>query len=1416
MFKKPLLVAALALASLVAAGQSKTFTCASLNVDGMPKSLAGFNLNPDAKEGAGARAIGQAVARQGWDFISLSEDFNFHNDLMEPIKGYYYSMTWRGELTGSKGIVAVLGSPFDTDGLGLLYNKFVNVTDESWTRWNKSNGRTDQGADELIQKGYRYYLVDLGQGLKVDVYIHHMDAETGEKDIAARESQMQQLVAAIRATDNRRPIIIMGDTNCRYTRDRVYDLLIQGLNEDPRFTCKDPWVEFNYDGKYNEGQLALGQPALMTHTLGYDKGEIVDKIFYVNNSDADGMTLTANSLTFATDFTESGMEGGEPLSDHFPVVATFTITNPSPKLGAQAVYLRNRATGLYLNGGARWGTHTIVDTYGYPYELTEAGTNQYYMHSPQGWLKIEGVDPWNDGDQNARKAITIAPVDGGGYTIVSPDGTALYSPSNAGDEVGFETLQAGKTSQLWDVVTLDELLATLADATPESPVDATYLIKDANFNRNDNDFNGAWNPGGSTIGANLNDRTVEVVGRKINDVEFDHVCRIHTGKSGNTEWIKQTVAAPAALYTLTFKACRDYISDHQFYINGVDVSSKVTVDIKKGGSGTAADVYEAFSTNPDCLITVDDIEVGADGLTIEVKQGQSHSSSVSIFVDDFRLACKGRSKAAQEGLDRVHAALDDVAKRLQELEDGARAHYNNSLVEKIVDNNRVSIDGVDEVQRTYAALAEATKHQSVAGANMTYAIQNWSFEMGWMTGVDRALPCWASTYSGDTGAKYNATHPYTTQGVDGDYLFNTWGESNGSGSTCGPVGQDITGIPNGLYRLSALVTSWEGKELYVYANGKLSQAVVSTGDGQFYICEVEVSVTNNVLSIGAVAAEPGTTPVLPVASAQEIWGGQNANKVKYNSPYFKADNFQLTLLAPEGFNMVRLAIDDVKAKAADLSLDVDLSSYEKALEEYTLAEQPEEAVENIYNLLAAAVRTQTAAGSNYTSAIMNPSFELLGIGMPQFTGWDVMLVGDTKVLDPNAPENVGTYGVSPVDGTYVFNTWVDGSVGYPISNTVKALPGGRYKLTANIASDNGNTYFLVAGDAVSAPIVTTDKGTFTTGELAFEVKQATKDVVIGVRSSQSSTYDPNQNGWWYKTDNFTLTLEELYTPLAAPEATYDADSRTVAITAAEGATVLYSVTTDKDATPTPDQIYTDPIDLSSYEDEVVYVWAKATGVGHLDSENTLVVEAQYVAVDDATLVSYKPVTAQSQIVEGHWYIIVAHHATDGAHALGLNHDAQPVKVNALGEIAATESMCESIAEFELRGVEGAWTLTDKRGTLTLGPVAAASAVRRAAAPNANITLGDTYGGGVQANISWGDSSLGFHNDNKEFGYTAEHSTPVMLYTSGQAANTGVDNVAGDDSGVVEYYNLQGVKVTNPTPGLYIVRRGNQTTKQVIR
>jgi hypothetical protein len=75
---------------------------------------------------------------------------------------------------------------------------------------------------------------------------------------------------------------------------------IDVINADSRLTIKDAWIEHMWGGAYP----TYGSDAMMTHTYGDQKGEIVDKIFYINDSESN-LTITSNSYLHDTSFGNS-------------------------------------------------------------------------------------------------------------------------------------------------------------------------------------------------------------------------------------------------------------------------------------------------------------------------------------------------------------------------------------------------------------------------------------------------------------------------------------------------------------------------------------------------------------------------------------------------------------------------------------------------------------------------------------------------------------------------------------------------------------------------------------------------------------------------------------------------------------------------------------------------------------------------------------------------------------------------------------------------------------------------------------------------------------------------------------------------------------------------------------------------------
>lgn len=340
---------------------SKEFKVCAFNVDGLPLTIDIFGqpieVNPDGLGEEGAKAIGEYIANSDVNFWALSEDFSFHNTLVENLGKDFQIGTYRGAFTSNNYNANI---SFDTDGLEFLAKAPFTFSQESWTKWNKANGKLGDGFDELINKGYRHYVTDLGDGVFVDFYIMHMDAETTEADNAARASQWEQLRDAILNNKSNHPIIVIGDTNSRYTRDDIKGLFIDPINETGIYEVKDAWIENCKEGNYP----ALGDDALMVdgeNGLGYEQGEIVDKVFYLSPK-KNGLSLSAVSFFVDKDFDKS---------DHKPVIVTLKIEGSTfaaaeannwwsgeKALGnGQKVYIYNVGAGTFISGK----TATVTD-----------------------------------------------------------------------------------------------------------------------------------------------------------------------------------------------------------------------------------------------------------------------------------------------------------------------------------------------------------------------------------------------------------------------------------------------------------------------------------------------------------------------------------------------------------------------------------------------------------------------------------------------------------------------------------------------------------------------------------------------------------------------------------------------------------------------------------------------------------------------------------------------------------------------------------------------------------------------------------------------------------------------------------------------------------------------------------------------
>ncbi len=266
-----------------------TFTCATYNIKGSSDGTIGTMITSDA-----------------WDFFHFSECF----------RGYSKNL---GSYT--------FGTKSSTLGDGLYFatrNATCSFSNEYRDEYDHEYGGIFAGANTPVAKGFRYYLVTLANGVQVDVYITHMNTYDTQKHLDCQHKQLQEVATWIANHRNGRPVIFMGDTNCRYTR-HDFETYFWSIIRAEGITINDPWVDYMWDGVYPEypSKSLMVSDATGTNPdtdiicADTQHGEVVDKVIYINDANADTQ-IKANGYLRDMDY--------EGLSDHMPIVIEFTYT----------------------------------------------------------------------------------------------------------------------------------------------------------------------------------------------------------------------------------------------------------------------------------------------------------------------------------------------------------------------------------------------------------------------------------------------------------------------------------------------------------------------------------------------------------------------------------------------------------------------------------------------------------------------------------------------------------------------------------------------------------------------------------------------------------------------------------------------------------------------------------------------------------------------------------------------------------------------------------------------------------------------------------------------------------------------------------------------------------------------------------
>ncbi|WP_156723737.1 jacalin-like lectin [Streptomyces apocyni] len=274
------------------AATSGDFDVLTYNIAGLPAGIG------DSDPETNTPLIGQRLGP--YAIVNVQEDFNYHAALYANDRHPHRTATSGGVVFG--------------DGLNTL-------SDHPFEDFQRVRWRDCTNADCLTPKGFTLGRVRLAEGVFVDVYNVHTNADVTDAALAARRANIAQLSEFVRANSAGNAVIVMGDTNTRYTRagDTIRTLVRDnGL--------ADPWVDLIRDGDVPaEGSEAL----VCDKAAPTDDCEVVDKVLYRGSA---LVHLTATS--YRNDWRDFLRDDGTHLSDHYPHAVGFTWSLPDGGLRA--------------------------------------------------------------------------------------------------------------------------------------------------------------------------------------------------------------------------------------------------------------------------------------------------------------------------------------------------------------------------------------------------------------------------------------------------------------------------------------------------------------------------------------------------------------------------------------------------------------------------------------------------------------------------------------------------------------------------------------------------------------------------------------------------------------------------------------------------------------------------------------------------------------------------------------------------------------------------------------------------------------------------------------------------------------------------------------------------------------------------
>ena len=443
-------------------------------------------------------------------------------------------------------------------------------------------------------------------------------------------------------------------------------------------------------------------------------------------------------------------------------------------------YLYNVEAGKFWGAGTDWGTRASLVDHAEYITLHYAATG-YTLESQ---VEYNGGHFFNGDymDNGSPKSLFIVPF-GKYYKIYAND--AVYGYDGTSTVLG-KNVQGDAAA--WQIFSEEDMKAQLAKATAKEPVDATWMIQDPNFGRN-NRYQNAWTMAASNQNLSGGNNTN-------NCAESYH---------SNFTLSQVISGAPKGTYALTAQGFyRQDGSDNEnlpvFYAN----DKTGTFPLKTGGENSMADASASF-TNGSYTIEPIIFEVGDNG---EITLGAKLENNTALWCiwDNFVLKYYGPD--ASELDVKAAQAVEDYQKALaaaQAVDQTAKmtAASKQALAEAL---ETYAEDKVLTEEATKESIEAATEALAAATAAATTSINSYKIIAAGVV-PDNSLDGWVCENT-------NTFH------------INTW-------SVEGNPGNDPSGM------VTPFIENWVGKGSFLGA-GKVYYQLAGLEPGEVYYAQALV------------------------------------------------------------------------------------------------------------------------------------------------------------------------------------------------------------------------------------------------------------------------------------------------------------------------------------------------------------------------------------------------------------------------------------------------------------------------------------------------------------------------------------------------------------------------------------------------